>query len=102
VSSNSSIAEFPDWISRLEQVEGSSWADFVSKRDSRFAAFLPRGQGTVTERVERCLADPTSSDSVIEGSQLAASIEKIQEAAIRIEQQSLEASLLEILEVGSK
>ena len=95
-------APIADWTLQLADAATKPWVDFISKNDPRFASLMPQGEGTLGERIERCLAEPASLHSIIEATELSASIARIEQEVTRIEQQSLEDSLFELLNAGSR
>lgn len=91
-----------DWANQLAAAANRPWVDLISERDPRFAALIPRGEGTIGERIEMYLSEPAAINSIVKGTELTNAIERIQQEVTHVEEQSLEESLLYLLKAGSK
>jgi hypothetical protein len=70
------------------------WADWVSEKDPRFAALLPAGKGTLTERIDHLTSGPDLS--VADVQRLATSVEQIHAKLSQLADVPLEAQLREL------
>ena len=78
----------------LGDVLREPWANQISEQDPRFAALLSLGQGTLEERIERVISDPSAS---MEVQQLLTNLPLIRQAIEQQKGKYLEDSLLELL-----
>lgn len=90
------------FVSFLEQVASEDWPAQISNYDLRFSPYLPRGPGTVQERIEEVLTEPNAIDNVADIPLLTESIVKIKKVISGIESQPLEDCLLMFLKEISK
>ena len=78
----------------LGDVLREPWANQISEQDPRFAALLSLGQGTLEERIERVISDPSAS---MEVQQLLTNLPSIRQAIEQQKGKYIEDSLLELL-----
>jgi hypothetical protein len=91
-----------NFVSFLEQIAREDWSAQISNYDLRFSPFLPRGSGTVQERIEGVFAEPNAIDNVADIPLLTESIIKIKKHIAGIESLPLEDCLLVFLSEISK
>jgi hypothetical protein len=84
-----------NWSEALTELINEPWVEQISAEDPRFQKLLPAGPGTLDERLERIVSDPTTAPSDIPT--LLKSISNIREMVDRLNSQFLEDSLLELL-----
>src|SRR5262249_20580368 len=82
-------------ITLLRDVLEQPWAGELSEQDPRFQMLLPTGRGTLEERIERLISDPTTASSDSLG--LLARLPLFRETVERLNSQFLEESLTELL-----
>jgi hypothetical protein len=85
------------WAAQLSEALREPWVDQIDEHDARFKRLLPPGHGTVEERIERAISDPASASVDIPA--LIESLPRIRDGIDRLNSQSLEESLLELLSV---
>jgi len=83
------------WRHLLTEALHEPWVDQVSEQDPRFRAVLPVGQGTLEERIERALSDPTSSTTEVP--LLVGCLPSVRQIVERLKMQYLEEGLGELL-----
>jgi len=90
------------WAAQLSEALREPWVDQIDEHDARFKRLLPPGHGTVEDRIERAISDPASASVDIPA--LIESLPRIQDGIDRLNSQSLEESLVELLSghLGSK
>jgi Sigma-70, region 4/Bacterial RNA polymerase, alpha chain C terminal domain len=84
-----------NWSEALTELINEPWVEQISAEDPRFQRLLPVGSGTLDERVEKIISDPTTAPSDIPA--LLTSVSNIREIVGRLNSQFLEESLLELL-----
>ena len=85
------------WANELSEALQEPWVDQIDEHDARFKSLLPPGVGTVEERIERAISDPASGSVDIPA--LVESLPRLRDRINRLNSQSLEESLLELLSV---
>lgn len=83
------------WAEALTTLLQEPWADQVSELDPRFRDILPAGRGTLEERAEAALSDPSTSATYVPS--LVGSLPKVRELVASVESQFLEDGLIELL-----
>lgn len=84
-----------NWSKALTELINEPWVEQISAEDPRFQKLLPAGPGTLDERLERIVSDPTTVPSDIPA--LLTSVSNIREIVDRLNSQFLEDSLIELL-----
>lgn len=95
--SNPYAAVDETWAKELSEALREPWVDQIDEHDARFRSLLPPGVGTVEQRIERAISDPASGSVDIPA--LIESLPRLRERIDRLNSQSLEESLLELLSV---
>jgi hypothetical protein len=75
----------------LIRVLDEPWADWISERDPRFADLLPKGQGTLTERIDALTSNPETTLGDLEA--LAAAVSAVRSRIENLGRQPLEEAL---------
>jgi Sigma-70, region 4 len=91
-----------DHMRTLERAAGADWAEQVSEQDPRFKHLLPPGQGTLSDRIENLVSEPTIVGNVGSLPALVSSIKKIEEYINHAKHYSLEHCLVEFVRLLSR
>ena len=84
-------------VQQLTELMNEPWADQICERDPRFRLLLPPGHGTLEERAEAALADPTS-EAARHVHALLGALPAIRAIVSRVESQYIEDSLIDLLD----
>lgn len=91
-----------DLLSILEQVTDEEWLAQISRQDPRFRSLLPPGSGTLQDRIEKLLGEPSAIGSIADVPLLIEAIKKLQQHVDELNEQLLEDSLRSFLKLLSR